>query len=65
MESKNEQGHTMYDWNSIINSGATFEDVDFPANSASLFNPADPRPESSGLRNEECQEWARIGEIYG
>ena len=54
MESKNEQGHTMYDWNSIINSGATFEDVDFPANSASLFNPADPRPESSGLRNEEC-----------
>ena len=51
MESKNQQGHTLYDWNSIINAGAPFEDQDFPANFASLFNPADSAPESGGLRS--------------
>jgi len=26
MESKNDQGHTLYDWNAIINAGAPFQD---------------------------------------
>jgi hypothetical protein len=55
MESKNEQGHTLYDWNSIINSGMPFEDKDFPPNFCSLFDPADQAPESGGLRNNGCE----------
>ena len=51
MESKNEQGHTLYDWNAIVSAGAPFEDGDFPANLTSLYDTADTAPESGGLRN--------------
>ena len=67
MESKNDQGHTLYDWNAIVNSGTPFEDTDFPANFTSLFDPAEPAPESGGLRSHGCEtfEWKRLSEIYG